>query len=41
MNLDEFKALLPYEKYSDEELTEAFILLENLVGICLELGEEI
>lgn len=40
MTLEEAKEFLPYERYSDEELAEALILLENLANICLELEEE-
>jgi hypothetical protein len=41
ISLEEFKTLLPYERYTDKELAEALILLENLAHICLELEEEI
>jgi len=41
ISLEELKTLLPYERYSDEELTEALILLEHLAHICIDLEEEI
>lgn len=40
MTLEEIKSLVKDNRYSDAELLEALIQLENLVNICLELGEE-
>lgn len=40
MTLEEIKSLVSDDRYSDAELLEALIQLENLVNICLELGEE-
>ena len=40
MTVEEIKKLLPYPRYSDEELEEAIRLLENLANIYIDLEEE-